>query len=373
MKNILFDIRTAQTYHGRGVFRYCWDLVIHLAKHQTEKQKIFLLTDKRISKIDEKKCQKVNLAVIDLEDFDKKTQGITFDDWIIGTFVYFWLPQKWETITYTYPQNVLKKCNRIVGIIHDLIPVFYQEECLQTYERKINFALQFETLKLVDHYLCNSQYTMQVAQNLLKKPLSDFTCIYGSTDLEKWHNKNSDLPYNASDRKNNIVYVGGNIPRKNSMGLIRAFGTALKSEKIPNDAKLWLLSTDRTADMDLYLKENNLIDCVVFPGFISDNEMLNLVATARSSFFPSYYEGLGLPILESYAAGTPCFVANTTSTQEFARIQDSFNPENPNEISDFIINVFNNEEMCRDNLEFGRQILKKLTWDKIAEQIIALL
>ena len=111
MKNILFDIRTAQTYHRRGVFRYCWDLVIHLAKHQTEKQKIFLLTDKRISKIDEKKCQKVNLAVIDLEDFDKKTQGITFDDWIIGTFVYFWLPQKWETITYTYPQNVLKKCN----------------------------------------------------------------------------------------------------------------------------------------------------------------------------------------------------------------------------------------------------------------------
>ena len=111
----------------------------------------------------------------------------------------------------------------------------------------------------------------------------------------------------------------------------------------------------------------------MFPGFISDNEMLNLVATARSSFFPSYYEGLGLPILESYAAGTPCFVANTTSTQEFARIQDSFNPENPNEISDFIINVFNNEEMCRDNLEFGRQILKKLTWDKIAEQIIALL
>lgn len=373
MTNILFDIRMAQSYLKHGVFRYCWDLVLHLTKNKLPEQNVFLLIDKRVSPMAFQKCQEAHLNIVDLGEFDKKTENLVFDDWIIGTFIYFWTPQKWETVTYIYPENIIKKCRRIIGIIFDMIPLYHQEECLQTWGQKINFALQFEALKLADHYLCISQYTMKVAQQLLNRPKNDFTCIYGSTDLNRWHNKNSEIPYCAMTRKNHITYVAGDIPRKNVDNLIYAFCKAMHSGKIPQDTKLWILSAHKSSEMIAYLEKEHLNEQVCFPGFITDQEMLDLIASARCNFFPSLYEGLGLPILESYAAGTPCFAANTTSTKELVRPEDCFDPTKPEEISEFIIKAFNDEKICQANLEFGRKLLKKLTWDNVAKHVIQIL
>lgn len=373
MKNILFDIRTAQTYYGRGVYRYCFDLVRHLAKYQTQSCSVTLLIDKNISKVDLKACQKVNLRIVDIKDFDSQCINVIFDAWIIGTFIYFSVPNKWNSVDFLYPKNVQKKCKSVFAIIHDMIPVYYPEECLTTFERKINFALQFEALQLADHYLCNSQYTLETAQKLLKRPQKDFSCIYGSTDLDKWYNKSSDKEYVSSLRKNNIVYVCGDVERKNYIGLIKAFNMALKSKKLPSNSKLYLVCSGVLSGVNDYLRQEKLEDFVIATGFISDEEMLSLLSTAKATFFPSFYEGLGLPILESYAAGTPCFVANTTATKEFALQDTQYDPSNIKEISHSIIKVFTDERYCKNNLSYGIKLLTKMNWDNIALNVIKLI
>jgi glycosyltransferase involved in cell wall biosynthesis len=51
---------------------------------------------------------------------------------------------------------------------------------------------------------------------------------------------------------------------------------------------------------------------------VTDAELVELYQKARCLFFPSLYEGFGLPVLEGLACGLPIGASNTSSIPEVA-------------------------------------------------------
>jgi glycosyltransferase involved in cell wall biosynthesis len=59
-------------------------------------------------------------------------------------------------------------------------------------------------------------------------------------------------------------------------------------------------------------------DSVVFAGFVDDEQLCSLYHGAQATWFPSRYEGFGIPILESMCCGTPVVANNCSAIPEVA-------------------------------------------------------
>ncbi len=59
-------------------------------------------------------------------------------------------------------------------------------------------------------------------------------------------------------------------------------------------------------------------DSIVFSGFVADPVLRSLYGAARAVWFPSLYEGFGLPILEAMASGAPVVTSDCSSMPEIA-------------------------------------------------------
>lgn len=107
-------------------------------------------------------------------------------------------------------------------------------------------------------------------------------------------------------------------PRKNTLGVIKAFARFLEKTRAPHKLMLfgdrgWGLTSDT---INQALVEAHVRERVILIGRVPDDELVGLYNLAEFFVFPSLYEGFGLPVLEALACGAPVIVANASSMPE---------------------------------------------------------
>lgn len=110
-----------------------------------------------------------------------------------------------------------------------------------------------------------------------------------------------------------FISVSCNNGRKNTMSIIRAF--ELFNRNNPNH-HLILVCTNVIKEFITFVEEHKIENKVHFVYNISNEELSDLYSGATALFFVSLYEGFGLPILESFASGTPVVTCNNSSLVE---------------------------------------------------------
>ncbi|AHB09438.1 glycosyltransferase [Zymomonas mobilis] len=158
--------------------------------------------------------------------------------------------------------------------------------------------------------------------------------------------------------------------RKNIEGLISGFGSM--SQRVREGHQIVI-----AGKMDTYAKEylkklayveGLPADTIVLPGYVSDDDLINLYAECSLFVFPSFSEGFGLPPLEAMACGAPVLVANTTSLPEVVGREDLLvDPTSPPLIGAAMERILVNKELRQSLRDFGIKRASDFTWERTAQ------
>jgi glycosyltransferase involved in cell wall biosynthesis len=114
-----------------------------------------------------------------------------------------------------------------------------------------------------------------------------------------------------------LFHVGDNSWYKNKEGALRIFAR-LSARAEYASLRLVFAGTLCTAAMRAIAQQEKLAERVVEAGRVSNDELQALYSHARALLFPSFEEGLGLPILEAQACGCPVITTARPPMSEIA-------------------------------------------------------
>ena len=133
--------------------------------------------------------------------------------------------------------------------------------------------------------------------------------------------------------------------------------------------QLWIVCLLDGASKDGLLsraKRLGLNGNVKLTGFVSDAALVELYQKARCLFFPSLYEGFGLPLLEGLACGLPAACSNSSSLPEVGgELAHYFDPYNVEEMADSLYKVLS-EPMDYMSRVRRHEYSKTYSWQKTA-------
>jgi len=88
-------------------------------------------------------------------------------------------------------------------------------------------------------------------------------------------------------------------------------------------------------------------------------------------FYPSFYEGFGLPPLEAMAYKLPVISSTGGSLNEiFSDYVLMFDPKDKKQLKNHIVSLLDNEKLRCDLMEKGLELVGEMTWESVARKVL---
>lgn len=105
-------------------------------------------------------------------------------------------------------------------------------------------------------------------------------------------------------------------------------------------------------------------------GFVSDEALCALYTAAAVVWYPSRYEGFGLPVVEAMACGASVVCSNSTSIPEVAGdVGVLVDPGDPNAHVNAISDLLTDERTRQQLASAGREHARRFTWGSCAAEL----
>jgi glycosyltransferase involved in cell wall biosynthesis len=267
---------------------------------------------------------------------------------------------------------VQKGKTKFVATTFDLIPLIMKDVYFSLWPNfiKDEYNKKLKVLNTYDHLFPISQSTKNDAMSLTSIAKDKQTVAFCGVSSKF---KPYPFPTIVTDEKY-ILYIGGFDPRKNMFRAIDAFSIFLKKYNEENiDYKLYLvckLNDESRKELEEYAKKQGVKDSLVLTGFVEDKELLKLYQKARCFFFPSLYEGFGLPVLEALASGLPVACADNSSLPEVAKdYAHYFNAYDSNDMAKSLQKTLQESMSLEDRIK-RYNYASQYTWDKPAQIVL---
>ena len=171
-----------------------------------------------------------------------------------------------------------------------------------------------------------------------------------------------------------FLYVGGLQTHKNVHGLIDAF-SIFRKDNPSRSEKLVIVgrASYGASEVNEALKRSEYAKDVLFIDYVALSDMPAVYSGALALILASFNEGLGLPLVEAMACATPVIGANAASIPEVMGGAGLLvNPFEVRDIARVMGKLAGDEALQKELSKRGIERAKYFTWEKHAEEIMAL-
>jgi glycosyltransferase involved in cell wall biosynthesis len=169
-----------------------------------------------------------------------------------------------------------------------------------------------------------------------------------------------------------VLTVGDLQPRKNHMGLLKAFEEVVRAHPQLTHRLVFVgKETWYSKDLHQAVRQSGIADRVHFTGFVEDADLVQFYAACDLFVFPSFYEGFGLPILEAMACGRAVASSDTSAMPEVADGAGIlFDPRSQEQMARAIRDLLLDPELRNRMERLGLQRASLFSWQRAAERTL---
>lgn len=260
--------------------------------------------------------------------------------------------------------------------IHDILFESHPEFFPGLHRNLLGFFVPISA-KRANRIISVSEFTKREIIKYYRVPEEKITVIHEGASDKFALIRDKDLIFSVLKRygikKKYILFVGRIEPRKNIIGLLKAFDY-IKNKGMKDICLVIVGNQDRIfKERELFnrIKDMELSSDIVFTGGVSEDDFPVLYNGAEVLVYPAFAEGFGLPVLEAMACGTPVITSNTTSLPEVTGdAAILINPNSFEEIGESLEKLLNNQLLRKELSEKGLKRAKKFSWTEAAKKTI---
>lgn len=174
-----------------------------------------------------------------------------------------------------------------------------------------------------------------------------------------------------------ILFLGTLEPRKNIIGLVRAYNR-LRSLNNPelDRYKLVIAGVAGWKHEKIYkeILDSRYCEDIILTGYVCDFDKEYVYNLASLFVYPSFFEGFGFPPLEAMACGVPVIASNNSSLPEIIGSGGVLiDPDKPDELYAAIKTVLLNKDLQENIRKKGLEQARKFRWSRAAEEFLEMI
>jgi glycosyltransferase involved in cell wall biosynthesis len=186
------------------------------------------------------------------------------------------------------------------------------------------------------------------------------------------HTEREDTKTKFADGCEYFVFAGALHPRKNIVGLLKAFVSFKKRQR----TNMKLVIVGRYAwkyeEVEQMRHEMPYKEDVKWVGYMNVDELSKVIGAAYALVYASLFEGFGIPILEAFQCNVPAIVSNTSSMPEVAGDAALLvDPTDPEDIANKMHLLYKDEALRAKLIANAPAQVQKFNWQNSANKLWA--
>ncbi len=274
--------------------------------------------------------------------------------------------------SHTLPLSLPK---RTVIMIHDVAFRFIREAYSFAQYHHLNWSTKF-AVKNSSRIIVPSQATKEDLIKIYKCPEAKIFVIYhgfnrpAEVDDDIFQRSEILRYFKIGPELKYLLFVGRLETKKNLVRLVEAFHGFQKEHP---EFKL-VMAGKRGIGFNEILKKINeleIMDKVIMPGYITEEEKAALYKHCKVFAFPSLYEGFGLPLLEAFYYRKPILASNIGALKEVCGEAALYvDPYHVEEMKEGLSKLVEDGSLSESLVKIGVERLKAFDWKKCAEDTL---